>query len=696
VGRVVLWPLLVLQGARGQLFAFVPVALGCGVGLWFSLPWEPGLRFYLGFAVLLAIAVALRARGPELLFPVAVFVGCVAAGVLAAGLRGHLQQAPVLKFRYYGSILGRVIEVDRSQSDTLRITLDRVVLDRVAPDKTPERVRISLTGGTEYLLPEPGQVVMTTGSLTAPPGPAEPGGFDFARMAYFDRLGAVGYTRNPVLLWALPDAGAQWVNRTRTFLSNGIMAQIPGDAGAFASGVMTGDRSQLSQDAVLALRDSSLAHLLAISGMNMAFITAFVFALLRYGIALVPFVALRVNAKKLAAVAAFGVALLYLLLSGTNVATVRAFIMVTVMLGAILLDRRALTLRSVAIAAVILLLMQPEALLEPGFQMSFAATVALISGFNAVDQQVIRERVPRWMNPLFLMVFSSVVAGFATAPFAAAHFNRFTDYGLLANLLTVPVMSVVMAAGVMAALLAPVGLAGVPLWIMGLGAQWILYVAHMVAGWDGAVTPIVEPGPWVLPLVTIGGIWLIAWQGRGRLLGLVCLAMALVLWMGAERPAAIIAADGGVVGVMGPDGRALSAAKGSTFSSKTWLENDGDLADQDMAAGRPGFAGPRRARRFVIGDWRWVVLTGKGAAARVTAACAVADIVVVSVEVADVDGCRVMDLAALQASGPVAVWLDGADLRLEPTLTQSRLWLRGGAEVVVLRRDGPSRKPEGG
>ena len=682
-----LMPLVALQTARGQLFAFVPVAIGCGVGLWFGLPWEPGLRFYLGFLAVVLVAIGLRARGPELLFPVAVFVGCFAAGVLAAGLRGHLQQTPVLDFRYYGSILGRVVEVDRAQSDALRITLDRVVLDRVAPDETPERVRISLTGGTEYLLPEPGQVVMTTGSLTAPPGPAEPGGFDFARMAYFDRLGAVGYTRNPVLLWAPPDAGAQWVNRARTYLSNGIMAQIPGDAGAFASGVMTGDRSQLTQDAVVALRDSSLAHLLAISGMNMAFITAFVFALLRYGIALVPFVALRVNAKKLAAVAAFGVAWLYLLLSGANVATERAFIMACVMLGAILLDRRALTLRSVAIAAVVLLLWQPEALLQPGFQMSFAATVALVAGFNAIDHQVMRQRMPRWVNPLFLMVFSSVVAGFATAPYAAAHFNRFAEYGLLANLLTVPVMSVVMAAGVVAALLAPVGLAAFPLWIMGLGSRWILYVAHMVAGWDGAVTPIVEPPALVLPLVTLGGIWLIAWQGRARLAGVACFAVALVLWMGAVRPVAIIAADGGVIGLMGTEGRALSAPKGSAFSSKTWLENDGDLADQEIAAARVGFAGPKGARTFAIGDWRGVLLTGKAAAGGVAAACRAADIVVVSVKAVGPEGCRVIDLAALQVSGPVAIWVEGADLRLEPTQVQARLWSRGGAEVVVLRRN---------
>jgi competence protein ComEC len=119
--------------------------------------------------------------------------------------------------------------------------------------------------------------------------------------------------------------------------------------------------------------------------------------------------------------------------------------------------------------------------------------------------------------PLFTLVLSSVVAGLATAPFAAAHFNRFTDYGLLANLLTVPMMSVLMAAGAMAALLAPFGLAMPALWLMELAARWILFVAHWVAGLDGAVTPIPAPGPWAVPLIAAaGGLGRAdAWAGAG-------------------------------------------------------------------------------------------------------------------------------------------------------------------------------------
>ncbi len=666
-----------LAARQGRLFAFVPVLIGVAVGLWFSLPVEPGAGAY---AVALVVAVGcagLVARGGEAWRVPAAAGLCLAAGVLACGLRLWLVAAPVLEGRYFGPITGRVVLIDRSQSDALRVTLDRVVLDGMAVGGTPARVRVSVQEAQPHWVPEPGQVVMTTGYLSPPEGPVEPGGFDFARMAFFDRLGGVGYTRNPVVLWETPQGNALWINRTRTYLAQGIMSSIPGDPGAFAAGVMTGDRSGLSPEAVAALRDSSLAHLLAISGMNMVFLVGFVFALIRHGLALVPPAALRVDAKKIAAVVAFGVAAFYLLLSGANVATERAFIMVAVMLGAILLDRRALSLRSVAVAGALILLYRPESLTEPGFQMSFAATVALIVAFGAIDGAVLRERLPRWAIPVFTLVVSSVVAGFATAPYAAATFNRFADYGLVANLLTVPVMgAVVMPAGAVAAILAPFGLAAPALWVMEQGSRWILWVAFWVAGWEGSVTPIPAPGPWVLPVMTLGFAWVAAWTGRGRWWGALPVAAALVAWGGVPRPALLVAGDGAVAGLLGAEGRALSSPRGGSFAARQWLENDGDLAPQAEAAGRPGFTGEAGARGFVLGEFRGVVIKGRGGAAAAAAACATLDLVVTTAEVGDAGPCAMLDARRLARTGPVAVDVVAGALVMTVAQGQARAWTR--------------------
>lgn len=690
-----IWPLHGLLDLRGMLFPWVPVFLGAGIGLWFGFAAEPGLMAYGAAVGIGLVAVAAWLWGPVLAHPLTVAVAAVAVGFLSAGARAHLVAAPMLERPYFGPVQGRIIEIDRSQSDALRLTLDRVVLLDLPAVATPERVRISFQG--EVAMPDPGQVVLVTARLAAPEGPTEPGGFDFRRMAFFDGLGAVGYTRNPLVLWEEPGRSEQMINRLRMHLSRSIMAALPGDAGAFASGAMTGDRSGISKDTVEALRDSNLAHLLAISGMNMAFLTGFVFVLLRYGLALVPPFALRVNTKKLAAVVAFGVALFYLLLSGANVATERAFLMVSVMLGAVLLDRRALTLRSVALAAVVLLLWQPESLTEPGFQLSFAATVALIAGFGALDRRVMRERLPRWVMPLFTLVFSSVLAGAVTAPFAAAHFNRFTDYGLLANLLTVPMMSLLMAAGAMAALLAPLGLAGPALWLMELAARWILFVAHWVAGLEGAVTPIVAPGPWVLPLITLAGCWGILMKGRVRLGAVAPALAALVLWAMVERPALLISSDGALVGLLGTKGRALSADKGAGFTAETWLEKDGDLGAQADAFARPGFSGPKAARVFEVGPGlamakgprpadhgiaradtlRGVVLSGK--TANVADACATADLVILAAKTPTPDlrpkGCMLIDGEVLRRTGALALTWEKGAWRLQAARRSARIWM---------------------
>ena len=679
-------PLRVLAETPASLFPWVAVFLATGIGYWFSVSVEPGVTFYSFGTICLCTCIAVRLRGAEIYHPVAVAFGCVALGVLCAGLRGHLQASPMLDFRYYGPVEGRIIDIDRSQSDKLRLTLDQVVLERIAPARTPATVRVSLHGDQGHLRPIPGMIVVMTAMLAAPEGPAEPGGFDFRRMAYFDRLGAVGYTRTPVLVMAEPAEGAQVVNRLRTYLSNAIMTAVPGQSGAFASGVMTGDQSGISSDTVQALRSSNLSHLLAISGMNMAFITGFVFALIRYGVALIPPLALRVNSKKVAAIFALFVAAFYLALSGSNVATERAFITVVVMLGAVLMDRRALSLRTVAISAFVLLLWQPESLLAPGFQMSYAATVALIWGFGLFQNQIVREKLPRWTMPLFTLVMSSVIAGAATAPFAAAHFNRLTEYGLIANLLTVPVMgAVVMPAGAVAALLAPFGLAGVALWVMDMGSRWILWIAHWIASLDGAVSGVYAPPALFLPVLSIGALWVILFQGRVRAWGLVPMAVAFTAWGMAGRPSMLISSDAVLVGMLGTEGRAMSSAKGAGFSADSWLENDGDLAEQDVAAARAGFNGPKGARSFDLAGVKGIHLKGKSAMGLLAEACSKADFVVIAARVTDAPaGCKVIDEAFLRQTGALALWAKPEGLVMQPALNAKRLWTVPTASLADL------------
>lgn len=656
---------MVLLHQRLYLFPWAPVFLSIGIGLYFGLRFEPGWAVYGAALVIGLTSLGLAWRlGPEV-SPLFWALGLVCFGLILAGARAHSLQGPVLDWRYYGPIQGRVVMVDRSSSDAVRLTLDRVVLREVAPMRTPERVRVSLHGDWSVPHPQPGEVVMTTGHLSPPAGAVEPGGFDFRRHAFFRQLGAVGYTRNPVVLWH-PRQGGVPVGALRAVFSARIQAALTGDAGAFAAAVMTGDRAGMRLRTLEALRASNLAHLLAISGLHMGLLAGVVFAALRIVFAMVPRVGLRVPAKKISALIALIVAAGYLMLSGGNIATERAFIMVAVMLLAVVFDRRAISLRAVAVAALTVLLLRPEALLSPGFQMSFAATSALVAVFGWMRDSKV-ELGPQWLRPVLAVVISSAVAGAATAPFGAAHFNQISQFGLIANLLSVPLMgALIIPAAVVAVCLMPFGAEGVALWVMGYGLRWILGVADHVAGMEGATRAIHSPDWTVLPILSLGALMIMLWQGRWRWFGLGPVAMALGLWALTPRPQMLIDQSGALVGLMTAQGRALNKPKGQGFVARSWLENDGAAQSQTDAASlwpkAPNFDG-----------YRVRVLTGKAAR---NPSCTAQDWLISDQKLPTGLPCRVMDGPFLQRTGAIAVFetSKGPVLVTERQRTGCRLW----------------------
>ncbi|WP_158964004.1 ComEC/Rec2 family competence protein [Chachezhania sediminis] len=665
----------ILTGQRGHLFCWVPVCLAGGIGCYFLLKVEPEVWVFWavgGIGLVLAIG-AVRAEHAPYGGGIGVILwaaALVAAGFCLAGARAHAVAGPVLQFRYYGSVEGRVVEIDRSASDAMRITLDQVRMARMRLGAEPLRVRLSLHGPEATF--RPGQRVMTTANVSPPGGPVEPGGFDFRRQSWFEGMGGVGYTRVAVLTVAPPEEGQAglWIYTLRMRISTAVQKTLGGQVGAFAAAVTTGDRSGIDQSTTDALRASNLAHLLAISGLHMGLLAGFIFGALRIGLAAIPWIALRWPTRKIAAGGALIAGACYLALSGGSVATERAYVMVAVMLTAVILDRRAISLRAVALAALVVLVLRPETLLGPGFQMSFAATIALVAVFGSMRDRGI-TLVGHPLKGALALLVSSFVAGAATAPVAAAHFNALAPYGLPANLLSVPVMgALVMPSAVLAALLTPVGLGWLGLELMGLGLRWILYVAHFVAGIEGARRFVPSP-PWeVLPLIAAGFLFVVLWQGRARLAGLVPMAVALVLWAGTDRPAVLIAETGGLVGAMTGQGRALSRERGSGFIARIWLENDGDSADQVQAAGRwPG--GGERVPRLHAAGLEILHVVGKRTAESWTE-CRADQIVIASVPLKLSGDCQIFDPPRLQQTGSLAVGPQGILSATE--VAGQRLW----------------------
>lgn len=356
--------------------------------------------------------------------------------------------------------------------------LDHVSIRGLDAGETPAQVRVTLRG-SEVAAFTPGQWVEFLGALSPPPEPSAPGAYDFARQAYFKRLGGLGFAFGSATVIDPPagqDSGdlALAVGEMRQAVTERVLAGLSGQAGAVAAALLTGERGAIAKDVLAAMRDAGLAHLLAISGLHIGLFAGILFFVSRALLALWEPVALRYPIKKWAAAVALAGTAFYLLLSGATIPTQRAFLMGGLVIMAILLDRTGISMRSVAWAAVAVLLMQPESLLGASFQMSFAAVVALVAAFEWYGLRRGRwtnDTPPRRLLNYFAGVaLATLIAGLATAPFAAYNFNLIADYGLAANLLAVPMTALwIMPWGVAALALMPFGLEAVALNPMGLG-----------------------------------------------------------------------------------------------------------------------------------------------------------------------------------------------------------------------------------
>ena len=591
-----------LDAERDRWFLWLPVIYGAGVGFYFALGEEPGL---LAALMPLPIAIALWlvfTRGTL----VVVGTGALLAltlGFAAAKMRTSLVTAPVLERPLnLVDVKGWVELVEPRAGRGQRITLRVASIRGLTPERLPYRVRVRTLVSLPDLLP--GDAIRLRASLAPPAIPALPGDFDFARSAFFQRLGAVGYAmvraeREPAL--GLPPLALRIdasIARVRQAISQRVRAGLAGERGAIADALITGERGGISVATNAVYRDSGLFHILSISGLHMTIMAGAVFLSLRLVLAAIPAIALRYPVKKwaaaLATLAAFG----YLLISGSSFATVRSWVMISIMFLAVLLDRPALALRNVAVSALIILVVLPDSLLDVGVQMSYAAVVALVAAFEAMrDWKQNRERgvIPgHAMGTLFFfggIVLTTLIASFAVAPLAAYHFHKSQQYAVLANLIAIPVCNIIVMPGALATLvLMPLGLEWPALWIMGLGIDIMTWVAQAVAGLPGAVGRIPAFAHVAFVLMMLGGLWLCIWRTRWRVLGIAGVAAGFAISPTLSRPDVLVGREGQVAAVRGANGQlAAVVQRGAAFELGRWLEHDGDpRTPRDLTAAQGG------------------------------------------------------------------------------------------------------------
>jgi competence protein ComEC len=584
--------------AVGRLLPWLAVAYGLGIVFYFSAEHEPAWWAATAFAACCAAcAVFLRRRVAA--FVGALFVCAIASGFAVATVRTALIDHPILRFAASGVTIAGFVELreESQHTDRMVIRVDRIEGNRI--EDRPQRVRVSVRRG---MAPPPGSYVEVKALLDPPLQPLAPGSYDFARDLYFQGIGASGFVRGAIKVIAPPSTSGLWqradaaVQRLRDAIDARVRAVLPGDVGAIAAMLLNGRRDVISENLFNAMFISGIGHVLSISGYHMAVVAGVMFFIFRALLALIPGLADRVPIKKWAAFAALAATTFYLVLSGAAVATQRSYFMIAIVLIGVMLDRPTVTIRTLTVAALLVLLFAPEAVVHPSFQMSFAATLALVAAYERGVPRVrsgtdssLQARAALWgVNEILGLTVASLVAGFATTPYAAYHFHRLAPYGVIANLLAMPIVSAwVMPMGLLGLIAIPFGFDTECWRQMGYGIEWMDAVALWVSSLPGAVGHVTTfgTGPLLLETAALLAVGLLKTPLRWS--GLALAAFGIVWAVSAPRPDVFVAADGRTFAVRGANGLlAFHHSGGDTFAIREWLAADADARDyHDRALG---------------------------------------------------------------------------------------------------------------
>jgi competence protein ComEC len=578
--------MLSLELARGTPLSFVPVFLAVGALGYFFAAIEPAF-WMLAAATAVFGATALFA-GRWLLWQLALAaLFCVALGALLAKVETIAAGTRMMGGEITTRLTGRIVATDHLATGRVRLTLDVVSTERPKLRYAPDRVRISARAIPADA--RAGDLITGVARLLPPLGATRPGGYDFAFESYFDGIGATGFFLGEPKLAAAgsrTDAGGRFlaaVENARDALAARIRSRIGGAEGEIAAALITGVRAGIPEEVNEALRRTGLAHILSISGLHMALVAATIMGVMRLGFACFQNFASRHPVRKYAALVALIALAAYLFISGYQVAAQRSFIMIAIMLVAVLFDHAALTMRNLALAAIVVLAISPHEVVGPSFQMSFAATAALIGAYAAWSQRPSRTGSPALRGHALLRVgrlvfiyaaglaVTSLLAGAATAIFGAYHFQRVSPLGLLANLAAMPVVSLlVMPFAVLGLIAMPFGLDGLAFAVMGEGLRLMLGIAEWVSERSplDAIGMIAQGAVICLTVALILATLLTTWL---RLAALPFLLAGIAFCFFPPQPKIFISEDGRLVALRTADGKiAVNRSRPNDFALQNW------------------------------------------------------------------------------------------------------------------------------
>ncbi|WP_336986408.1 ComEC/Rec2 family competence protein [Altererythrobacter aquiaggeris] len=620
---------------------WIAVAFASGIALWFVLhePWH--WIATITACVLASIAAASLWR--ERVFRVNLRLAVVTLGlVVAAGIsviwaRSELVGAEPIDYpkvvRFDAKILEREEQPARG-----RVRL--VVAMRDAESGSARRLRVNLPAEHDVDGLEEGAVVRMRARLMPPAPPMLPGGYDFARTAWFAGFAATGSVLGEVEVRQRADESGLLAPLQR-FLSAHVRRNLDGSAGSIAAAFASGDRGAISNADEEAMRDAGLTHLLSISGLHVSAVIAGAYYVAITLLALWPWLALRVRLPLAAAAFAALAGIGYTLLTGSEVPTIRSCVGAVLILIALAMGREPLSLRMVSVAALFVLLLWPETLVGPSFQMSFSAVIAIIALHNSEPvRQFLAPREERWISRTgrraFMLLVTGLVIEIALMPIVMFHFHRAGLYGALANVIAIPLTTFVSMPLIAIALTLDIAGIGAPFWwLAGKSLDLMLAIAHFTSAQPGAVKLAPHMGTGLFALFLAGSLWLALWRGKGRLYGLFPVLAGAIGVFNLSAPDVLVSSDGRHVGIAGEGDILLMLRDSRSSYASDNLQEMAGLSGQIIALDR--WPGARCSRDFctitIVREGKaWSILMARSKdlveESALAAACEASDIVV--------------------------------------------------------------------
>lgn len=561
-----------------------PLALGAGIGAFFAWPSDPPLWMGLVSTISLLFAWLFNRRRERVRFVVLSFLlFCV--GFAAATIYTDYRAAPRWEGGKKPVTITAQIENVTPVPAGVRLLLKDLYIDGYEGEM-PVKIRLVCRTCNAENSPV-GATIRVRAVLSPPAGAARLGGFDFRFMAYFQQIGAIGFTFGaPEIIAYDPKSHSDIFARGRQKLTEIINENITDkDTRALAIALLTGVSSGLPEGLRDAYQSSGLAHIYSVSGLHLGFVAGLLFFLFRGVFALLPVLTLRYPTKKIAAILALVAVIIFTLFAGDSVPTWRSLLMLSLALLAVMTDRFAFTLRVVALSACAILLVKPDMLFSISFQLSYAAVTVLVAWMEWVQRLQARHTggfISRHGRIIRDVLMTSLLASIATLPFILHSFGRLSPYAVLANLAGVPWTGFVIMPLILLAYLAfMTGLTPYALMILAPALKVLNDWAYMVADWPMADMRVATV-PTLIVIACGLSLYLACAHPRKWTLGLVLASYIALGWL-AFKPAAMPTAyisQKGLLAVRVDNTLWLSAKNKDKFVRTQWLAEQG-LSDKN-------------------------------------------------------------------------------------------------------------------